>query len=71
MSIYWEHLGTVHAGLITDTYRAKVPGGWLIQIQRYTADHSAHTGGLTFYPDPNHEWDGNSIQSESDHQGKT
>jgi hypothetical protein len=38
-----------------DLYRAKVPGGWLIYIDR--VEHS----GLTFLPDPNHEWDGNSL----------
>ncbi len=33
--------------------RAKVPGGWLI---------AAGSGaGLTFYPDPGHEWDGTSL----------
>ena len=43
--------------------RTKVPGGWLV----YVYDHSetdlrgwAH-GGLTFYPDPEHEWSGSSI----------
>jgi hypothetical protein len=32
--------------------RAKVPGGWLISITN---------GGMTFYPDPNHAWDGASL----------
>ncbi|MFN9085767.1 MAG: hypothetical protein ACK5XD_12385 [Acidobacteriota bacterium] len=32
--------------------RAKVPGGWLISITN---------GGMTFYPDPNHSWDGASL----------
>jgi hypothetical protein len=32
--------------------RAKVPGGWLVSV----------TGaGLTFYPDPEHQWDGTSL----------
>jgi len=32
--------------------RAKVTGGWLVAV----------TGaGLTFYPDPGHEWDGTSL----------
>jgi hypothetical protein len=34
--------------------RAKVPGGWLVMI--FTAP-----GGLTFYPDPQHTWDGSSL----------
>jgi len=29
--------------------RAKVPGGWLI---------ASSNGGVTFYPDPDHSWDG-------------
>ena len=37
------------------TCRAKVPGGWLVMI--YAGDGS----GITFYPDPNHEWDGGSL----------
>jgi hypothetical protein len=32
--------------------RAKVPGGWLI----------AGGTGVTFYPDPSHEWDGASLE---------
>jgi hypothetical protein len=32
--------------------RAKVPGGWLV----------AYGTGLTFYPDPGHEWDGASVE---------
>lgn len=32
--------------------RAKVPGGWLV----------AGGTGITFYPDPRHEWDGASIE---------
>jgi hypothetical protein len=35
--------------------RTKVPGGWLVFM--WYVDSS----GLTFYPDPNHEWDGNSL----------
>ena len=32
--------------------RAKVPGGWLVVV----------TGaGVTFYPDPEHQWDGTSL----------
>ncbi len=33
------------------TMRAKVPGGWLV----------ATGGGVTFYPDPNHDWNGGSL----------
>ena len=33
-----------------DLYRARVLGGWLAKIE----GESAH--GITFIPDPNHEW---------------
>jgi hypothetical protein len=31
--------------------RAKVPGGWLVRME--VGDSG---GGITFVPDPNHEW---------------
>ena len=36
-------------------YRAKVPGGWLVDCR------VVEGGGLTFVPDPNHEWDGGTL----------
>jgi len=33
-------------------YRARVPGSWLIFI------YKGGLGGVTFYPDPDHAWDG-------------
>lgn len=38
--------------------RAKIPGGWLLIVT------SNSGGGLTFYPDPQHKWDGNSLADE-------
>jgi hypothetical protein len=38
-------------------YRARVPGGWLIFI--YMPGHGL--SGSTFYPNPNHAWDGGSL----------
>jgi len=35
--------------------RARVPGGWLIFIE---TPGRGGLGGVTFYPDPNHAWDG-------------
>jgi hypothetical protein len=32
--------------------RAKVPGGWLVALLY------AEGSGFTFYPDPEHKWDG-------------
>lgn len=43
--IRWE---TIPSNL--PTQRAKVPGGWLV----------AAGGGVTFLPDPSHEWEGSS-----------
>ena len=33
-------------------FRAKVAGGWLV---------TSNAGGVTFYPDPEHGWDGGSL----------
>ena len=37
------------------TYRTKVPGGWLVVVESETSH------GISFYPDPQHKWDGNSL----------
>jgi hypothetical protein len=42
--------------------RAKIPGGWLV------VSTSSSGGGVTFYPDPQHKWDGGSV---ADERGKT
>jgi len=47
-----------------ETWRLAVPGGWLVQTivhewvqnQRPSPDADARGGGLTFLPDPNHDW---------------
>jgi hypothetical protein len=45
--LQWESLSsTIPAS------RTKVPGGWLISITN---------GGLTFFLDPGHDWDGSSL----------
>jgi hypothetical protein len=35
-------------------HRTKVPGGWFVLVIHNTA-------GFTFYPDPEHKWDGGSL----------
>ena len=57
MKVTWEEIDSKMADDFGAGYlqRAKVPGGWLI-IWR-----EVDTCGLTFYPDPKHEWDGNSF----------
>ena len=45
------------------SYRARVPGGWLIFI--WTPGRGGLNGGGTFYPDLNHEWDGGTQEGAS------
>lgn len=40
----------------TKAFRAKVPGGWFV----VTCGNNG-LSGLTFYPDPKHEWNGGSL----------
>lgn len=62
-SLPWETVGRQGLGRgASMTLRAKVPGGWLVQV-RYKESRflnnaaSAGVGvGLTFYPDPEHTW---------------
>ena len=42
----------------TLTRRAKIPGGWLVNT-RQVGKHPGN--GLTFVPDPQHIWDGQSL----------
>ena len=39
--------------------RSKVPGGWLVIVTSNTGS------GATFYPDPEHKWDGGSVADDS------
>jgi hypothetical protein len=45
-------------GSIGQGYRAKVPGGWLVFLW------DSCGVGLTFYPDPQHKWDGGTLPGE-------
>jgi hypothetical protein len=42
--------------------RAPIVGGWLVAFN----SNPTVSGGFTFVPDPNHEWDGNSIDLPSE-----
>ncbi len=46
--------GDVYAQTV-ETWRARVPGGWIILTVMPTNDGTAN--GTTFYPDPQHEWE--------------
>ena len=55
--IYWEECGkckmmekkNIDMGFWC--YRARVPGGWFIRVDDM----------ILFYPDPEHQWDGSSL----------
>jgi hypothetical protein len=56
--LLWEALKSSRVGggmfkLDWNVHRAKVPGGWLVLVIH-------NTSGLTFYPDPEHKWNGGS-----------
>jgi hypothetical protein len=53
----WEYLPSNTVAL----QRAKVPGGWLVAIEQPSARGPASHPSLTFYPDPEHTWDGGSV----------
>jgi hypothetical protein len=65
----WEYLGEqpLPPGTVApwrvQTWRARVPGGWLVLVINHTPDKST---GLTFYPDATHGWDGRSLPAEQD-----
>ena len=54
-SMKWERLKS-ELGVLQYLQRAKVPEGWLIVVVAGGA-----TGGITFYPDPKHEWNGDTL----------
>jgi len=63
MAIKWETLDRESADRDADCYlqRAKVPGGWLVRWGECVPINAYGYGGMTFYPDPEHKWDGNSL----------
>jgi hypothetical protein len=55
MRIEWEEI-TGSAGGPEMMQRARVFGGWLV----FAYDAILEASGLTFLPDPDHKWNGNS-----------
>ena len=56
--LVWEQVKSsrAEAGVFSldwQVHRAKVPGGWLVLVLH-------NTSGLAFYPDPHHQWTGES-----------
>jgi hypothetical protein len=52
--IDWE---PIESGKGLTVLRVRVPGGWLV----YASNNFHHHGGLAFYPDPEHQWNGGSL----------
>jgi len=50
----WSML--VPGSTISRYERAKIPGGWLVTVLSRELP-----SGITFVPDPEHKWDGNSL----------
>jgi hypothetical protein len=59
-NLEWEELRAKNTLGPRNTYRTKIPGGWLVSTKEYDSDGVG--GGITFVPDPNHEWDGDSLE---------
>jgi hypothetical protein len=53
-TIEWEQLESTRGLTVL---RVPVPGGWLI----YASNSYHHHGGMTFYPDPDHQWKGGAL----------
>ncbi len=64
MAIIWENLQIESITDIQSVQRAKVPGGWFVAIALISG------GGMTFYPDPEHRWDGHSLPQHTTGQGQ-
>ncbi len=47
-----------------DLYRTKIVGGWLVTFSAGNAATGSGSGGLTFISDPEHSWDGSSLNLE-------
>jgi len=57
--LVWEIMDSrLPTGAQSYTKRALVPGGWLVftEGQAYGRE-GLRSGGLTFYPDPEHQWE--------------
>jgi hypothetical protein len=56
--IDWEQLESTKGLTVL---RIRVPGGWLV----YASNSYHHHGGMTFYPDPDHRWQGGTLPPDS------
>jgi hypothetical protein len=60
VSVKWEMLSGSPGTGSRGVYRSKIPGGWLVESIRRSGDSGLGVG-LAFVPDPEHQWDGNSL----------
>ncbi len=60
----WQELESNTSATSEKTFRAKIPGGWLVAISvtRISGNARGNGNAVTFVPDPNHEWTGGSIE---------
>ncbi|HHX8537345.1 TPA: hypothetical protein ACVO0U_004255, partial [Vibrio alginolyticus] len=57
-TLHWENLSNEGFAVHHRTFRTKVPGGWLVSVTSRV--YHGVGCGVTFVPDPQHLWDGNS-----------
>jgi hypothetical protein len=67
MGLVWEEIPTEFKNTLgrpmsaqSVTFRARVPGGWLVWTLMGIGAGGlggSTSGGLSFYPDPEHKWD--------------
>jgi hypothetical protein len=58
--LVWQECKTESAAIGAHSiHRSKVPGGWLVILER---DEHPTIPSFTFLPDPHHEWNGRSIE---------
>jgi hypothetical protein len=67
MGLHWEKVCIAepkHEFSGGQVYRSRVPGGWLLAMFWHS---TGYAGGpsMCFYPDPNHEWNGDSLEVET------
>lgn len=51
-NVFYDNRGQARTDIEKPMWRSEIPGGWLM----------ATVKGVTFIPDPNHVWDGSSIE---------
>ena len=56
--ISWQHTGTL-PDTTRNFFRSKITGGWLLVVESGRSDGWGPS--LTFVPDADHKWDGNSL----------